>query len=116
MKKAASFTIRPRMRSTDRVFFSAFALAAAISVFIGFAPTFYLKPFFSTRPLTPLLVVHGVVFSTWIVLFGVQTLLVATHRTPVHRRLGWFGAGLALTMSIVGALTGIVRAKVGEPP
>ena len=104
------------MRPPDRLFFSSFAVLAAVSVFIGFAPTFYLKPLFSTRPLTPLLVVHGLVFSTWIVLFGVQTLLVATHRTPVHRRLGWFGAGLALTMLIVGVSTGIVRAKVGEAP
>jgi hypothetical protein len=103
-------------RKQDRIFFSSFAVAAAISVFIGFAPTFYLKPYFSTPPLTPLLIVHGLVFSTWIVLFAIQTLLVATHRTPVHRRLGWFGAALALSMLIVGTLTGIVRAKVGEPP
>jgi hypothetical protein len=105
-------------RKPDRVFFTGMAVAAAASVFLGFARTFYLKPYFVTPapPLTPLLITHGVVFTSWIVLFVAQTVLVATHRTAVHRRLGWAGAVLALLMVIVGALTGIVRAKVAETP
>jgi hypothetical protein len=56
------------------------------------------------------------VFSAWIVLLVAQTFLIATHRTTVHRRLGWAGAALAALMVIVGALTGIVRAKLVEAP
>ncbi len=103
---------------TDRLFFTGMAVAAAASVFLGFARSFYLKPYFPAvgPALTPLLVLHGVIFSSWIVLFVTQTVLVATHRTPVHRRLGWVGAALAAMVVIVGALTGIVRSKVAETP
>ena len=103
---------------TDRLFFTGMAMAAAASVFLGFARSFYLKPYFPEvgPALTPLLVLHGVIFSSWIVLFVAQTALVATKRTSVHRRLGWVGAGLAALMVVVGALTGIVRAKVAETP
>ena len=102
----------------DRLFFTSMALAAAVSVFLGFARSFYLKPYFPTvgPSLTPLLITHGLIFSSWIVLFVAQTVLVATRRTSVHRRLGWAGAGLAALMVVVGALTGIMRAKVGETP
>jgi hypothetical protein len=100
------------------IFFTAMAIAAAVSVFIGFARTFYLKAYLhsSGPPLTPLLIVHGVLFTSWIVVFVAQTVLVAAHRTPVHRQLGWIGAALASLMVIVGVVTGIVRSKVAETP
>src|SRR5262249_47247469 len=100
------------------MFFTGMAVAAAVSVFIGFARTFYLKPYLhsSAPPLTPLLILHGVLFTSWIVVFVAQTMLVAAHRTFVHRQLGWVGAALAALMVVVGAVTGIVRAKVAETP
>jgi hypothetical protein len=103
---------------TERLFFTGMAVAAAVSVFLGFARSFYLKPYFPTvgPTLTPLLVAHGLIFSSWIALFVTQTVLVATRRTSVHRRLGWVGAGLAALMVVVGTLTGIVRAKIGDTP
>jgi hypothetical protein len=103
-------------RKQDRVFFTGMAVAAAVSVFLGFAPTFYLRPYFVVPPLTPLLIAHGVIFTSWIVLFVAQTVLVATHRTSIHRRLGWAGAALAALMVIVGAVTGIVRTRVADTP
>jgi hypothetical protein len=105
-------------RLQDRIFFTGMAVTAAASVFLGFARTFYLKPYFPGigPSLTPLLVFHGLIFTSWIVLFVVQTVLVAAHRTSVHRGLGWVGAALAALMVIVGALTGIIRARVGETP
>jgi hypothetical protein len=40
-------------------------------VFIGFAPTFYLRAFFDVTPIRPLLYVHGALFSGWfVVLIG----------------------------------------------
>jgi len=106
------------VRKPDRVFFTGMAIAAAASVFLGFARSFYLKPYFaaSAPPLTPLLITHGLIFTSWIVLFVAQTVLVATHRTSVHRRLGWAGVALAVLMVVVGTLTGIVRAKVADTP
>ena len=78
------------------------AIAAGVAVLVGFARTFYLRSQFEPTPLPLLLVVHGVVFSSWIALVVLQTSLIAARRVHVHRRLGWVGAALALTMIGVG--------------
>jgi hypothetical protein len=107
----------------DRVFYSGMAIAMAITVFIGFAPTYYLRPF-STPPatisgaatLTPLTQLHGALFSLWVLLFVAQTTLVATRRTALHQRLGIAGAVLAAAMLVVGSLTAIRAAARGSGP
>lgn len=76
-------------------FYTWVAVATSFLVFVGFARTFYLKVFFGTRPLPFYLHLHGLIFTTWFVLFFVQALLIAHHRVDVHRRLGIFGAVLA---------------------
>lgn len=76
-------------------FYTWVAVATSFLVFAGFARTFYLKVLFGTRPLPFYLHLHGLIFTTWFVLFFVQALLIAHHRVDVHRRLGIFGAVLA---------------------
>jgi hypothetical protein len=52
----------------ERRFFTSMALIAGFTVFVGFAPTYYLKSI-SLAPALPLLVhIHGVLFTLWIVL------------------------------------------------
>lgn len=92
-------------------FYTWVAVAAALIVFVGFARTYYLKELFGTRNLPFLLHVHGLVMTLWFVLFLVQVRLVAARRTDLHRRLGVFGALLALLVVTVGATTIIIRAK-----
>ena len=67
-------------------------LAMALTVLIGFSRTYYLKVFgggpmvtISGRPFTLLVYLHGALFTTWVLLFIVQTTLVASHRVAVHR-------------------------------
>jgi hypothetical protein len=95
----------------DRVFYSGMAMAAAAAVFVGFAPTFYLRPYFQTTSLAPILRLHGLVFTAWIVLLVTQTTLVAVHRTDIHRRLGFAGAGLAGLMVVIGLTAAIVSGR-----
>ena len=66
---------------SDSIFFPAMALALAFVVFVGFSQTYYLKAYFDAPPLTPLRVVHGAVFTTWIALLAFQTAAVAANRT-----------------------------------
>ena len=70
-------------RRAERIFFSAMAVTILITVFAGFARTFFLRPFFQFRDqrLIPLLIVHGILFSSWIILLITQTTLIATKRT-----------------------------------
>lgn len=100
--------------SRERLFFSGLAIAAALTVFAGFAPTYYLKGYFNGSALSGLLHVHGLLFSTWIVLFVTQTLLVAARRTDIHRRLGVAGAILAAAMIVVGYLTAVDAVRRGS--
>ena len=100
----------------DRRFFTAMSLAAAITVFAGFAPTYFLKSAFGTPALSPLVHVHGLLFTSWIVLFVVQTSLIAVKRTHIHRRLGVLGGLLAITMIMVGFLTAVAAARRGVSP
>jgi hypothetical protein len=111
-KQSAVFVKRRR----ERLFYTGMTVAFVLVVFAGFARTYYLRPYFSTPQLRPLLHLHGLVFTSWIVLLLAQTVLVAAGRTAVHRRLGWAGAVIAVLMILVGTTTAVVRAKEGAAP
>ncbi len=108
--------IRPdQNKRRERLFYPGMVLAIVITVFAGFSRTFYLRPYFQTQPLIPLLVLHGVVFSSWIILLITQTTLVATKRTRTHMRLGIAGGVLASLMVVIGTVTALVRANGSSP-
>jgi hypothetical protein len=90
-----------------RYFFVVMALVITGTVFAGFAPSFYLRPIFHPHDeLSILLHIHGVVFSTWIILFLVQAILISRGSRTLHRRLGWFAAVIAVAMvGLVAAAT-----------
>jgi hypothetical protein len=99
-----------------RLYIWAAALIPLI-VLAGFARSYYLKGFFGTPVLPSLLVqVHGLVMTSWVVLFVTQVSLVATGRTKTHQRLGVLGAILAALIVIVGVLTAIAGAARGATP
>ena len=103
-------------RRRERLFYVGISLLIAVTVFAGFAPTYFLKSYFGAPPLIPLLHLHGLVFSSWIVLLLTQTTLVAANRTDIHRRLGIAGGMIAAMMVVVGTLTAITRASQGAAP
>ena len=115
-KRGAAAHVGVISKRRERLFYTGMAVAVMITVFAGFAPTYFLRPYFDARPLLPLLHVHGFVFTLWIVLFLTQTALVAAKRTDIHRRLGVAGAVLAILMVLVGTTTAIIRAKVVDVP
>src|SRR3989440_9433180 len=99
----------------ERLFYTGMAAAFVLTVFAGFARTFYLRPKFHPEPLMPLLYVHGFIFTLWIALLLTQTTLIATQRTRTHMRLGIAGMLLASLMIVIGTVTAIVRAKGASP-
>src|SRR5712671_3794866 len=114
MSVASAYPIQ--QRHADRIFFTGIAVAAAMTVFAGFAPTYYLRSG-ELAPLSPLLHVHGLVFTAWFVLFLGQTGLIAAHRTDIHRRLGIIGAVLAAIMFVIGVAASLdsLRRGVAAP-
>jgi hypothetical protein len=112
-------TAQPRIltvRRRERLFYVGMAVLIAITVFAGFSRTYFLKAYYGSPKLSLLLHIHGVVFTSWIVLYLAQTTLVASRRTDIHRRLGVFGGVLAALVVIMGTTTAILRIKGGATP
>lgn len=109
----------PRMpgRVNDRRLYILAAIVTPLIVLAGFARIYYLKPFFNTPDLPGRIVhLHGIVMTTWVLLFITQVSLVATRRTRVHQRLGIAGGVLAALVVIVGVLTALFAAARGHTP
>jgi uncharacterized membrane protein YozB (DUF420 family) len=89
------------------------ALAILATVIVGFSRSFFLRPLFPEwpSPAEPIFYVHGALFTAWIVLLVVQTSLVSSGRTEVHRKIGPFGAGLASAMVVLGAVAALIAAR-----
>jgi hypothetical protein len=98
----------------DRRFYLVMAIASATLVFLAFARTYYLKTYFGTPQLTPLVELHGIVFTTWMVFFVVQTALIASNRPGIHRRLGYAGGALASVMVVLGTLVAVRAERLGH--
>ncbi len=101
-------------RARSRFFLVTAALMTLI-VFLGFLPSFYLRPHFRTQPLPLHLIVHGVIMTAWQLLFLAQTILVARRRTDLHRRLGVVGVGLAALVVVTGIVATVLQpARLAE--
>lgn len=99
--------VGPRPRLTkERLFYSGMALLIFASVFVGFAPTWFLRGHFGTAPpLKPLVLLHGTLMTSWIALFVVQAGLISARQHKVHMRLGLATVALGAAIVVVGLLT-----------
>ncbi|MFW2830915.1 hypothetical protein [Sphingomonas sp. ID0503] len=110
-----------RPQSAERRFFARMTYMMAALVLIGFAPSFYLRGLVHyPRPnptLNPMVILHGVMFTLWLLVFWAQTALVAAGRRDLHMRLGIGGMVLAVLLvpvmyfSMVGQV-----ARANGPP
>lgn len=99
-------------KAAERRFFSSYILALALLVFVGFAPTFFLRgvvePYWPPlRPMRPVVLLHGMVATAFVLVFPLQALLIAGGRQTLHRRIGqWafvLGGAVAVTVYLVAA-------------
>ena len=100
---------------SDRLFFTGMGVVLASVVFAGFAPTFYLRGS-ALPPLSPMLFAHGLVFTTWILLFVTQTTLIAAERRDIHRRLGVIGMFIAGLVVVIGMTVAVGALRRGVGP
>ena len=84
-------------------FFPAMSSLLIVLVFLGFAPTYYLRPI-AAGPIPGYLHVHGAAMTMWFLLLLVQTALIATQRRALHRRLGIAGACIAVIIVVLNPL------------
>ena len=102
--------------SSERRFYLGMAIAILAIMFAGFAPSFYLRgvvaPYTPYLPMSPLVLLHGLLFTTWLILFMTQVSLVSARRPDIHRKLGIAAFAMLPAMVIVGflaALGGVAR-------
>jgi hypothetical protein len=109
-------TLLPR-GSGERRLYTWAAAVGLLTMFAGFAPTFYLKGVLGGAPdLDTLRMIHGAVMTTWFTLFLVQARLVAAGRTDIHRKLGLAGIVVAAAVVGMGMSLAIAAARTGFSP
>ena len=85
-------------RQRDRIFFSGMAILLFVTTVVGFARTYFLAGMIRAHLPSPIIHIHGAIFSLWILLLITQTSLEAAHRTDIHRKLGLAGFAMACLM------------------
>jgi len=109
-------------QSAERRFYSRMALFLILLVFLGFAPSFYLRGIVPSyprpNPTLPLSVlVHGGLFTLWMLLVVAQTQLVAAGRRDTHMKLGTLTVLIAIALIPVMYLTAVGQvARANQPP
>ncbi|MDP1650538.1 MAG: hypothetical protein Q8M01_20380 [Rubrivivax sp.] len=101
-------------RTGTRTFYVWMALIGVAIAFGGFMPTYWSKLATGTFHGAPILHIHGALFFAWTLFFAVQTLFVATGRTPDHRQWGLLGISLATAMGITVVLAAINSIKMAS--
>ena len=113
---AHAVSLRAPISRRDDLFFGAIGMIIAVFVFLGFAPTIFLAAHYAGPPLSTLRIVHGTLFTSWIVLYNVQVLLIASNRVSTHRALGVVGAVMATAMVPLGVAMAITAVREGHAP
>jgi hypothetical protein len=98
---------RPVNRTVERVFYSSMAILLCICVFIGFSPTYFQAGIMRAPLPSPILHIHGAVFTLWMLLFVVQAALISARRVKWHRSLGTVAFCLPPVMIVLGVIAAI---------
>lgn len=109
-------------QSAERRFYSRMALFLVALVLLGFGPSFYLRGIVPQYPrpnptLPPAVLLHGSVFTLWMLAVVAQTQLVAAGRRDVHMKLGVLTVLLAVALIPIMYLTATwAVARATQPP
>lgn len=95
----------------DRYFYFSMSLVVAAIVVWGFSHSINDALLHPAIPRPFLLWVHSIVFTSWVVFYIFQSVLVRTHNVKLHRFIGWFGVVLAAIMVPLGFAIAIVMGR-----
>ena len=112
----------PERKVAERRFYSRMALFLVVLVLLGFAPSFYLRDVVPAYPrpnpsLSPFVLLHGGVFTLWMLAIVAQTQLISANRHKVHMTLGTLTVVLGILMIPVMYLTSVWQVeRANQPP
>ena len=106
---SAIITEKVNKRLFKNSFFFWMTIVMAFFVFTGFGLTYW-KPMASgtLAPLPPIVHLHGLLYSTWMLLLVVQAFLINVKSVRLHKSLGTFGISIATGVIITGAFITIL--------
>lgn len=110
-KKSGTLTLTGRDGIIDRYFYFAMSLLVAVVVVAGFQRTVDANLLHPAVPRPFILWLHAAAFAAWVVFFIGQSTLVRINKVSWHRFMGWFGAGLAAAMVVLGIATSIILTR-----
>ncbi|MDE3187634.1 MAG: hypothetical protein KGM96_08955 [Acidobacteriota bacterium] len=85
----------------DRTAYAVWLGVLWVGMIAGFGVDF--PRYLSENPPAPMIVhVHGAVFTVWMLILTAQVMLVMKDRVRWHMKMGWFAAGWACLMGILG--------------
>lgn len=97
----------------ENQFYGRTAIALSAFVFFGFALFDVVAAIEITRlPLTTH--IHAGLMTAWLALYVTQSMLGAGRNLPLHRKLGWAGAGLVVPIVVVGWMAGYGAIAAGR--
>jgi hypothetical protein len=100
-------------------FFFWMTVVMAAFVFGGFGITYWAPMATGTlTALPPIVHLHGILYSTWIVLLVTQASLIGVRNVALHRSMGTFGIAIATGVLLTGAFITVMfgRATPTETP
>jgi hypothetical protein len=98
---------RPVNRTLERAFFGGMAILLCIIVFIGFSPTYFGAGMLRAPLPSPILHVHGAIFTLWMLIYLTQSALIPAGRVAWHRSLGTIAFCLPPIMIIIGVIAAL---------
>lgn len=104
---------RPVNRTAERVFYTGMAILICVCVYIGFGPTYFRAGMLRAPLPSPIVHVHGAVFTLWILLFTLQAAFISARRVKWHRSLGTVAFCLPPIMIVLAVTTAIKALRRG---
>jgi hypothetical protein len=103
-------------RAAERRFYLAVVLIIFGAVLLGFARTFFLRPWFPEwvavhAPREPYYLLHGTIAAAWFVVLIAQSSLITAGRVHWHQRLGKLSMGLAAALIVTGIAAAVIAAR-----
>jgi hypothetical protein len=117
----ATTTVASRI-DVERRFFTSMVIAMAVVTFLGFAPSYFLRPiigippFVRAVPVTPWIHLHAAVGSAWMLFLIWQAYLIRGKQHQRHMANGLIGVVIALAVMAVGLIVAFDAAREGRNP
>lgn len=97
----------PNHRTRERIFFAIMTFLMVGTILLGFRASYFPLGERPAALANTAIILHATVFTLFLLLFAVQTTLVAAHRVRWHMKLGLWLYGIAALMFPLGLLAAI---------